>query len=249
MPATPAPAPGDPVAAPRTSRARAREAMTADIKAIARRQLAEHGPDGLNLRAVARELGVVSSAVYRYFASRDELLTALIIDAYDAVGEAAEQAATEEATDVRDRVGRIARAIRTWAVANPRDYALVYGSPVPGYQAPEDTISPALRVTGAFVAAVVEGLAAGEIDPAPWPPSATPVPGPVAAEYDAIRTGIGADVPDEVLSRALLVWTALFGHLSYTLFGHLHRGITDYDAFFEHQLDRWCDLLVGRPTR
>ena len=196
---------------------------------------------------MARELGVVSSAVYRYFASRDELLTALIIDAYDAVGEAAEGAAADRSGDVRARVARLARAVRAWAVANPRDYALVYGSPVPGYQAPDDTVTPALRVTGAFVAVVVDGVASGEIDPGPWPGSPAPVPPSVAADFAGIRQGFAIDVPDEVLGRALIVWTALFGHLSYTLFGHLHRGITDYDAFFEHQLDRWIDLLVGAP--
>ena len=233
-----------PSAAPRTGRAQARAAMVAEIKAIARRQLEEHGPDGLNLRAVARELGVVSSAVYRYFASRDELLTALIIDAYDAVGDAAEAAAADRAGDAPERLARVARSVRDWAVAHPRDYALVYGSPVPGYQAPDDTVSPALRVTAAFASVVVDGLAAGQIDPRPR----GPIPAPVAADLAVIRTGLGADAPDEVLSRALLVWTGLFGHLSYTLFGHLHRGISDYDAFFEHQLERWIDLLVGDPA-
>src|ERR671922_170427 len=72
------------------ARARARLQVTAAIKDEARRQLAAEGAAKLSLRAVARELGMVSSALYRYFPSRDDLLTALIIDAYDAVGEAAE---------------------------------------------------------------------------------------------------------------------------------------------------------------
>src|SRR5207248_3208991 len=78
--------------ASRTARDRARIELTDEIKAVARRHLAEHGSAALSLRAVAREVGMVSSAVYRYFPSRDELLTALIIDAYDAVGERAEAA-------------------------------------------------------------------------------------------------------------------------------------------------------------
>src|SRR5665213_1175387 len=76
----------------RTARDRARIELTEEIKTVARRHLAEQGSAALSLRAVAREVGMVSSAVYRYFPSRDELLTALIIDAYDAVGGQAEAA-------------------------------------------------------------------------------------------------------------------------------------------------------------
>ena len=79
----------------RTARERARAELTDEIKAVARRQLATVGAQGLSLRAVSRELGMVSSALYRYFPSRDDLLTVLIIDAYDALGEAAEAAAVK----------------------------------------------------------------------------------------------------------------------------------------------------------
>ena len=114
---------------------------TSEIKAEARRQLAAGGAQQLSLRAVARELGMVSSAVYRYFPSRDDLLTALIIDAYDALGEAAEAAAGRlRQTAVRARWTAACHAVRDWAKAHPHEYALIYGSPVPGYQAPQETI-------------------------------------------------------------------------------------------------------------
>lgn len=226
--------------APTTARARARAAMTADIKAIARRHLAEHGPDGLSLRAVARELGVVSSAVYRYVASRDELLTLLIIDAFDAVGEAAEEAAAHGRGSLEARWGAVCRAVRVWAVGHPQDYALVYGSPVPGYAAPEVTVDPAQRVTRAAVGVVVDAFAAGEIDPTPR----GPVPRPVHADFAVLRAGLGVELPDEVVGRMLLAWTGLFGHLSFELFGHLHGGISDYDAFFDHQVATWGRLLA-----
>jgi len=119
--------------------------MTEEIKTIARRHLASDGAN-LSLRAVARDLGVVSSALYRYFASRDELLTALIIDAYNAMGDAVE--AADDALPRADLEGRwlaIAHGIREWALAQPHEYALIYGSPVPGYQAPQDTVGPATR--------------------------------------------------------------------------------------------------------
>src|SRR3954471_8509046 len=94
-------------------RARVRAEMTEEIKTVARRHLATDGAN-LSLRAVARDIGLASSAVYRYFASRDELLTALIINAYDSVGAAAEQAA-EGVDDPLDRWLALAFAVRDWA--------------------------------------------------------------------------------------------------------------------------------------
>lgn len=226
--------------APTTKRAQARAAMTADIERVARRQLAEHGPDGLSLRAVARELGVVSSAVYRYVASRDELLTLLIIDAYDTVGAAAEEAAADRRGGFEARWVRVCTAVRAWARANPHDHALVYGSPVPGYAAPDDTVDPALRVTRAAISVVAEAWAAGAIEPGP------PVAMAKAVHRDlaAMRASFGIDAPDEVMGRALLAWTALFGHLSWELFGHLEGGISDYDALFDLQARTWWRLVA-----
>ena len=162
--------------ASRTARERARAELTREIKQEARRQLAAHGAQGLSLRAVARELGMVSSALYRYFPSRDELLTALIIDAYDALGDAAEAAdAGRPAADIRGRWAATCHAVRNWALAHPHEYALIYGSPVPGYQAPQATVVPAARiarVAGGLVAdawreARVAGGGAAPLTPLP----------------------------------------------------------------------------------
>src|SRR5437764_3417525 len=121
-----------------TARDRARAELTEEIKAVARRHLAEQGSAALSLRAVAREVGMVSSAVYRYFPSRDDLLTALIIDAYDAVGERAEDAERESrGRTFRERCLRLCEAVRAWALTHAHEYALIFGSPVPGYAAPE----------------------------------------------------------------------------------------------------------------
>src|SRR3984885_3114705 len=112
-----------------TARERARAEIAGEIKDEARRQLATTGAQ-LSLRAVAKELGMVSSALYRYYPSRDDLLTALIIDAYDAVGAAAEQAIVGPGP-ARERLIAACHAVRDWARSNPQEYALVYGSPVP----------------------------------------------------------------------------------------------------------------------
>lgn len=227
-------------AAPATARSRARLALTDEIKAAARRQLTEVGGPGLSVRAVARELGMASSAVYRYFPSRDSLLTALIVDSFDALGAAAEHALPAKG-GVMGRWLAIAMAIRRWAFTNPHDYALIYGSPVPGYEAPGDTIGPAMRVSLVGLRIVADGLAAGEISTTPT----VAVPRAVHADLARLRDSVAPDVPDEVLGRTLLVWTTLFGTISYEMFGHFQGAIDDGDAFFAHQMRRAGAYLTG----
>jgi AcrR family transcriptional regulator len=225
-----------------TARDRARAELTEEIKAVARRHLAEHGSAALSLRAVAREVGMVSSAVYRYFPSRDELLTALIIDAYNAVGATAE--ATLAANRRRGAAARwldASQAIRAWALAHPHEYALIYGSPVPGYAAPQDTIDPASRVALALLQIVVDGVAAGEIAEG----NAISMPRVVHADFALLRDTAAPGVPDAVVSRTLLAWSELFGSISLEMFGHLHNVIHDYDAYFTVQMRRTADFLVN----
>jgi AcrR family transcriptional regulator len=229
------------MSAPMTARARARAELTAEIKATARRHLAEVGAPALSLRAVARELGMASSALYRYFESRDALLTALIVDAFDAVGEVAEQALADRPDDVDVRWRAVATAIRRWALTHPHDYALVYGSPVPGYRAPDDTVTPAGRVSLVLLGIVADGVASGQIDTTPQ----AKVPKSLRTDLARLRDLAAPGVPDEVLARALLVWTGLFGAISYELFGHLHRVIEDCDALFDQQVGRAGAYLLG----
>lgn len=218
--------------------------MAEEIKATARRHLAEQGASNLSLRAVARELGFVSSAVYRYFASRDELLTALIIDAYNALGAAVE--AAEAAVDRADLAGRFAAAshgVRNWARANPHEYALIYGTPVPGYRAPQDTVGPAVRVTAVLGMILVDGCASGVLHapPGEW---LSPT---VQAEMERIRDTSFPGIPPTLMARGLLVWTELFGAVSFDIFDRLDTIIVDRDAWFEHQVAALIRLVGLRP--
>jgi len=234
---------GTSTSAPRTARERVRLELTAEIKAVARRHVAAEGAVGLSLRAVARELGMASSAVYRYFPSRDDLLTALIVDAYDAVGLAAETADPGDGHATADRWLAVARTIRGWATDNPQEYALIYGSPVPGYQAPTDTIDPASRVALVFLFIVRDGFAGGELS-SEEPLTVGKV---VTDDFEALRAAAAPDVPDVVLSRGLAVWTQLFGMISFELFGHFTNVINDFDDFFDLQMTRaGAYLLDGR---
>jgi AcrR family transcriptional regulator len=228
-------------AAPVGARARVRAELTGEIKAAARRQLAEHGPSALSLRAIARELGMVSSALYRYFPSRDDLLTALIIDAYDAVGTAAAEAeASVRRGDLARRWAATTQAMRRWALANPHEYGLIFGSPVPGYAAPADTIDPATRIPLLLVGIVVDGTPADRPVIADGPP----MPRPVRADLRALRDSVAPTLPEEQAARAVMAWTELVGSISFELFGHLNNVVHDYEAYFDYQMRRVFDGLA-----
>jgi AcrR family transcriptional regulator len=227
-----------------TARERVRAELTREITDVARARLAADGAAALSLRAVARELGMVSSAIYRYFASRDELLTALIIEGYDALGAAVEQAdAACARDDYAARWRTVAGAARDWALAHPHEYALLYGSPVPGYQAPADTIAPAARTAAVFGRLVSEAQAAGVLQP----PAAGPVPPTLTGDLAQLRAGLMPGVADEVVAAALTVWAAVFGIISFELFGQFNNVIADRDAYFGRAL---ADLarLFGLPA-
>lgn len=214
---------------PATARARARAEITGEILAAGRRQLAEVGAAQLSLRAVARELGMVSSAVYRYVASRDELLTLLIVDSYDSLGDAAEAAAERSRRrNPRNRWVDVALAVRTWAVEHPNEYALVYGSPVPGYQAPEDTVVPGTRVSRLLVGIVAEAAASGPLVPS----LALDLTPATAAQLRELADLLEVDLPVDVLGAALVAWTQLFGLLSFEVFGQTRGIVEDHEAFF-----------------
>jgi AcrR family transcriptional regulator len=206
--------------------------MVDEIKNAARRQLAEHGTD-LSLRAVARDMGMVSSAIYRYFASRDDLLTALILDAYNSMGEAAEKAGAS-VRDRADYLGRwlaVAHAIRRWAVAQPHEYALIYGSPVPGYAAPQDTVEPSIRPVVVLGAILDEAHAAGRLATAKL---LRPEP-VLRPELGRVRDVVAPAVSEAVMARGLIAWTEIYGAISFELFGRFNNTITDLEAWFDHQ--------------
>ncbi len=197
--------------------------MVREITDIARTHLAREGAAGLSLRAVAREMGMASSAVHRYFPTKDDLLTALIIDGYNALGDAAE-ASQHDRTDPADRWLALGHAVRDFALDRPHEYALLYGSPVPGYQAPQDTIAPAMRTT----------LVYGRIiaDARPTSPVAVSPPAVIAPDVDALRS-VMPGVPDEVVIPAVTAWTALFGAVSFELFGQFGDTITHRREIFD----------------
>lgn len=223
-----------------TARDRARAALTDEILTVARAQLAEVGAAALSLRAVARELGMASSAVYRYFPSRDDLLTRLILNSYDDAGAAAE-AADDPGLPTRSRWVAVYLAVRGWALAHPHEYALLYGSPVPGYVAPIDTVPAAARVGVVLGRILGDAARMGEL-----PDSAGRTTGTISVEILAMVGGAHPAVDDAVLTRALLAWSALYGAISFELFGHFGDSVTDLDRFAADAADALA-TLVGLP--
>jgi AcrR family transcriptional regulator len=223
-----------PVKASHTARERARAELTREITEEARRQLADTGATGLSLRAVARELGMVSSALYRYFPSRDDLLTALIIDAYNALGEAAETAAAAADLSPRRRWLAACHAIRDWALARPHEYALIYGSPVPGYRAPQATIGPASRVPLAFARVLADAVAGGALRTGDGPA----LDGALSAQAGLLAAALvesgASDVPPDALVRAVIAWAQLYGMISFELFGQFVGSFEPVDALFDY---------------
>lgn len=212
-----------------SARAMARAQITKEILGEARRQLAEHGAPALSLRAVARELEMASSAVYRYFASRDELLTALIIDSYDSLGEVAEAAASDSARRVPlNRWVDVATAIRSWAIEHPHEYALVYGTPVPGYHAPAETSTSGTRVSLALVSVVRDAAGSRQLRS----PLTADLPRATSRDLARLRELIDFEVPDDVLMATLLAWTQLFGLLSFEVFSQTRGLVEDHESFF-----------------
>ncbi|MFF9864613.1 TetR/AcrR family transcriptional regulator [Streptomyces sp. NPDC013953] len=215
------------------ARARARVEITAAIKDEARKQLAAEGAAKLSLRAVARELGMVSSALYRYFPSRDDLLTALIVDAYDAIGAAAEEglAAAEPDAGPLARWVAVCTAVRGWAVAHPHEYALIYGSPVPGYTAPSATIEPASRV-GLVLISVARDAYRG--DGVALPPLAEEL----RPEAHRLTADIAPGLPPALVVALVSAWSQLFGLISFEVFGQFNRVVEERDVFFGHAVAR-----------
>jgi AcrR family transcriptional regulator len=220
-----------------------RDRIEGQIIELGRRHLVTEGSAGLSLRAIARDLGMVSSAVYRYVASRDELLTLLLVDAYSELADAVDRA-REVAADGswRDQLLAIARAARRWAVDQPASWALLYGSPVPGYHAPrERTVGPGTRVVGALFDAIATGIAAGDI-----PQTNVAAAQPLSADFDRLRAEFGFPGDDSAVAKCFVLWAGLVGAISLEVFGQYGPDtLTEPGAVFDTQVRLLTDVLTA----
>ncbi len=219
-----------------TMRERYRAQVRGEVKQAALRQLAESGPGGVSVSAIGKQLGVSGPALYRYFASRDELLTELVIDAYHDLAAALSAAASAGASaaaslapspDPRARFEALARAYRSWALAQPHRYRLLFGPPLPGYDAHAQQLVDASQAAMNQLLGVLR-----ELGDHP----AAPPPRPLAAQLSAWAQAHVPGIDPATALRAVLVWSRLHGLVSLEIAGNFASMGVDPDQVFEAQL-------------
>jgi len=223
------------MATARSTRERVREEMTAEILAAARAHVGVEGAAALSLRSIARDLEMAPSALYRYFDGRDALLSALILAAYEALATEAERAADAAAGTDAERFLAVPQALRAWARAHPHEWGLVFGTPVPGYQAPEATVEPYVRVASAMVRPIVRASAEGRLRPSNAGTHEDIAPA-LAAAVEPVRAGLFADMSPGLAIDAVEAWTTIIGFISLEVFGHWRNTILDPAVFFDAML-------------
>ena len=236
----------------RTARDRVRDEVTHEILEVAGKHLAQEGAAALSLRSIARDLGMAPSALYRYFDGRDALLSALIVGAYTSLADSAE-AAADEVSEVgaeqsaaiskagapsdAERWMAVPRAMRSWALARPHEWGLIFGSPVPGYRAPEETIAPYARVAVALLGPVDDAYRSGRLriedrESESESDSSAAQAAALDAALAPVHDVLVSDAPTSVVLHALQAWSTIVGAISLELFGHWRNTVLDPELFF-----------------
>ncbi|KFU78382.1 regulatory protein, tetR family [Amycolatopsis lurida] len=205
--------------AAKTSRERYRAQVRAEIKRYAWEQLGTTGVSALSLNAIAKHVGMSGPALYRYFPSRDDLITDLVRDAYRSLADVVRVAAGSGG------VAEVACAIREWALADPQRYLFVYGTPIPGYRAPGDTTEISNEIMAELLRVHAAALGDGRV---------TAFDGHVGGHREWAG---GLPVSSAVLRRALTFWTRIHGVLSLELAGHFAGMGFDPAVLFAAELD------------
>lgn len=203
------------------------------IKETAWQQISQQGAPALSLRAIARQLGITAPAIYNYFADRDALVTALIIDAYTSFGDA-QLAARDSvsAEDLEKRMDAIGRAYRQWALTYPERYQLIFGTPIPGYAAPMEQVLPsAARSLSALVSVIDSLRIAGRLN-APGFPTVHPDFLPAFEMWKRF----GGDYDPLSLSVSILIWARVHGLVSLEIGHQIPSFGPDGAALYEYEM-------------
>lgn len=217
------------------------EAFKQQVLEVARAHMAAEGGAALSLRAIARDLGITAPALYRYFADRDALITALIVEAFNGLSEALETAdSLQPSTAFKRRMGAIIVAYRTWALAKPNEFLLLFGTPIPAYEAPDAlTNPPAQRAFTPFVVPLAEAHSIGAYHPPASPPT-------VNAFISAFLLNAQLPTIADVVYGAAALWASMHGLVTLEITGHLPPVVGDSEANFSAQTSRLIEA-TGLP--
>lgn len=226
-----------------TWRERRRAEAVAEMKDVARRLLVTGGPAAVSLRAISREMGMTTSALYRYYPSLDALVAALRVDLFEELGEVTQAARDKVGDDPALRVAAMARAFRQWGLEHRQEFGLMLGPPVHGPVGADGSTESdhaAACVGVAFLSEFAELWRRGEL--------ATPK---VEAAEERLVPTLGAYVAENehielpVVFAFLSAWTRLYGMIAMEIFGHMDWAVTDPEEFFETELGEFIRQLSG----
>lgn len=222
--------------------------MTDAILRSARTQLESAGVEGVTLREVARDVGIAVSALYRYVDSRDDLLTALLVEAFTEHADAVDAAV--DAADPDDLPGAVVaafRAYRAWSVEHPAQFGLAFGAPVPGYRAPSDrTVAAAVRPGGRVMALYARAHAAGLVDPEVLARRAARLDDGTSARFADLAHRQAYDLPVPAVALAVDALVRVHGFTVMEVFGQLRPLVAPADAYFD---DLLTDTVVTMGLR
>ncbi len=230
---------------PRPRNIEAREETAEAIKAIARQQLADNGTNGISLRGIARELGMTAPAIYNYFPKLDDLITALLVDAFTSHADAVDSAIAEHDNPV-DALKAGLHAYRNWALAHSSDFDLIYGNPIPGYEAPgEITVPLAARPQESFTRCIMEARAAGQLT---IPPDYQQVPESIEAHVSTWlyqRLPEIREIPDHMQSLYMMIvgFSRVHGITMLEIHRHIDSTIGDVDTFFSREVENYLQHI------
>jgi AcrR family transcriptional regulator len=223
---------------PPTRRERMRSATLQEIREVAREHLRAHGPSGISLRGIARDIGMTAPALYRYYAGLGDLLTAMIETYINEMSDAMEAARDElPADDLGGRLVAVTRAFRGWALEHRPEFAMVFGAPVPGFDNPDEggVHEAGARLGGIFFSLFTE---LWRRRPFPVPPDEEISP-ELTRQLRGFAAACGAeqaDLPLGVLRLYAASWVRLYGLVAMEIFGHVHFMFDDVEPLFEAEL-------------
>jgi AcrR family transcriptional regulator len=208
------------------------QARSEEILASARAQLADEGLSGFSLRAVARRMELAPNALYTYFPCLDDLITALLIDAFQRFFSAIKAADSPDEPHCAQRFQAVCMAYRAWATAHPTDYDLIFGRPIPGYQAPDAITSPlSIRAFEVGLQVLVDAARAKQLQ---IPARYAGLPAELAASLAA--QPLLAEAQPVLRSLMLTAWSRLHGLVTLEIHGNAREAIGDGTAWFAHNV-------------